>query len=728
MKRSIVTWVAAGTIFLILVFATGLLIGTAALASPNSESGTSEADSSKLKVSDAGLTWGINAESGAGAYLPGSCNFLSAGVAADNGGSSLWPNDAEKRGLFKAQDGNVKILRPTADGGTQPITWDNKCQTPDGKRVNTAGVSSGNYVQFSGGTGEVDTATNTGNIQWEGSFTVVYYSGYTYWSVSNPKLEVKNGKGKITGTFSGYGADMADLSKWEKLKPVEGTIADFGNNKVELDENGFTVTPDYEGVDSGQPDQNKEKDGCGSFPKSWVDFNVLTGQAQYWYTSGGAADARKNPSPLSVSFTGTPVMPEQPPATPQPPAPSPKPDTGDDNTEKPDGTSTEEKNPPETPTGSDATLFWAINKETSAGGFAPGTCNFLSAGVSPDNGGAVVWDAPGKLYKPTDGNVKIEKPDASGEFHTATWQNKCDDRYGGRVVAADKDSHHESRLNIAGGSINIDDGEITASWDGGFTIVFYSGMTYWSVSDPKLTVTKDGRGELTGTASGYGADMEDLSKWEKLKSETITLATFSGLDVNKAVKDGGFTVTPDYLGVDYRAGDGNTPQDRTEAEWGSFPKSWVDFNVKTGQSSYWYSSGGIADARKPALPLTIAFDNSFQVPATEPAKPGESVAGAGGPGSTVTGGNTVGGPGVGGPGAVGPGGGPQSSSAQSADVEDKTAFAATAYEARRSEGMGTINAKAWWLGGATAATGIAATVGIGWLLRRNIGLDPSTWT
>ena len=302
MKRLIVTWVAAGTIFLILVFATGLLIGTAALASPNSESGTSEADSSKLKVADAGLTWGINAESGAGAYLPGSCNFLSAGVAADNGGSSLWPNDAEKRGLFKAQDGNVKILRPTADGGTQPITWDNKCQTPDSKRVNTAGVSSGNYVQFSGGTGEVDTATNTGNIQWEGSFTVVYYSGYTYWSVSNPKLEVKNGKGKLTGTFSGYGADMADLSKWEKLKPVEGTIADFKNNTVELDENGFTVTPDYEGVDSGQPDQNKEKDGWGSFPKSWVDYNVQTGQAQYWYSSGGAADPRKKPTALTVKY------------------------------------------------------------------------------------------------------------------------------------------------------------------------------------------------------------------------------------------------------------------------------------------------------------------------------------------------------------------------------------------------------------------------------------------
>ncbi|OFS27562.1 cell surface protein, partial [Brevibacterium sp. HMSC07C04] len=137
----------------------------------------------------------------------------------------------------------------------------------------------------------------------EGSFTLVYYSGYTYWSVSDPKLEVKNGKGKLTGTFSGYGTDMEDLSKWEKLNPVEGTIADFENNTVELDENGFTVTPDYEGIDSGQPDQNKEKDGWGSFPRSWVDYNVQTGQTQYWYTSGGAADPRKKPTALTVKYT-----------------------------------------------------------------------------------------------------------------------------------------------------------------------------------------------------------------------------------------------------------------------------------------------------------------------------------------------------------------------------------------------------------------------------------------
>ena len=265
------------------------------------------AQAAEVNVSDAVFSWGINAESGAGAYYPGSCNFLSAGVSGDAGKADVWSKeDAEAKKLFSPEEGNVKILRPTADGGTQPITWDNKCQTPEGERVNTyngeTAKRSGNFVEISGGKGTIDAETRSGTIEWEGSFTVVYYSGFTYWSVSNPKLEVKNGKGKITGTFSGYGADMADLSKWEKLKPVEGTIADFGNNKVELDENGFTVTPDYEGVDSGQPDQNKEKDGWGSFPKSWVDYNVQTGQAQYWYSSGGAADPRKKPTALTVKY------------------------------------------------------------------------------------------------------------------------------------------------------------------------------------------------------------------------------------------------------------------------------------------------------------------------------------------------------------------------------------------------------------------------------------------
>ena len=259
------------------------------------------AHAAEAEVTDAVFSWGVNVESGSGAYAPGTCNFLSAGVSGDAGKSAPWATEDPK--LFKAEDGNVKILRPGAGGTAQPITWDNKCQTAEGAKVNTRGVASGNYAQISAGTGVVDTETDTGTIEWKGSFTIVYYSGYTYWTISDPKLEVTNGHGKLTGTFSGYGADMDDPSKWEKLPQTTGTIADFSNTKVDLTETGFTVTPDYAGVDSGQDDQDTSKDGWGSFPRSWVDFNVKTGQAQYWYTSGGSADGRKPATPITASYT-----------------------------------------------------------------------------------------------------------------------------------------------------------------------------------------------------------------------------------------------------------------------------------------------------------------------------------------------------------------------------------------------------------------------------------------
>lgn len=272
------------------------------------------AQAAEVSVTDAVFEWGVNKESGSGAYYPGSCNFLSAGVAGDAGKAAVWPKDEK---LFKPADGNVKILRPAGEGKTQPITWENKCQTADGAKVDTRGTSSDNFVQISGGTGTIDTASDTGTIAWEGSFTIVYYSGFTYWTVSDPKLEVTNGKGRITGTFSGYGADMDDLEKWEKLTPQQGVIADLSNSRVDLTETGFTVTPDYAGVDSGQPDQDQKKDGWGSFPKSWVDFNVKTGQKQYWYTSGGAADPRKSTTPISVTYTASDSQPS-PTDTPRP--------------------------------------------------------------------------------------------------------------------------------------------------------------------------------------------------------------------------------------------------------------------------------------------------------------------------------------------------------------------------------------------------------------------------
>ncbi len=71
---------------------------------------------------------------------------------------------------------------------------------------------------------------------------------------------------------------------------------------------------------------------------------------------------------------------------------------------------------------------------------------------------------------------------------------------------------------------------------------------------------------------------------------------------------------------------GATPQNRTTPGWGSWPEEFVGFQLETGLSSYWYSSGGAADPKKPPLPLTVDFEGAAP-PASEPkdeAVPGDS--------------------------------------------------------------------------------------------------------
>lgn len=57
---------------------------------------------------------------------------------------------------------------------------------------------------------------------------------------------------------------------------------------------------------------------------------------------------------------------------------------------------------------------------------------------------------------------------------------------------------------------------------------------------------------------------------------------------------------------------GGVEQVRTGPYWGSFPKSFVDFQQTTGLGAYWYSSGGAADPYKPALPITVDTDPAVQ--------------------------------------------------------------------------------------------------------------------
>jgi hypothetical protein len=261
-----------------------------------------------------------------------------------------------------------------------------------------------------------------------------------------------------------------------------------------------------------------------------------------------------------------------------------------------------------TATVDDATLAWGLNGEQGGAAFIGG-CNFLSAGTAGSTGSSRPWTEADGFYSTQDGNVTVEKPDAAGNYAQPTWATKCQDPNGNPVSVGSTTSLTGNRVVFRNGTGTVDPGANTATihWTGSFTSVFYGGYTYWSAADPTLTVNADGTGTLTATASGYGADMNDPSQWVPLEPTTITLANLHGVTVT----DTGFTVTPDYLGVSVTVPDGATPQaPRTSSNaafWGSFPQSFVDFQQLTGQSSYWYTSGGSRDPAKPATPLTVTY-------------------------------------------------------------------------------------------------------------------------
>jgi hypothetical protein len=246
----------------------------------------------------------------------------------------------------------------------------------------------------------------------------------------------------------------------------------------------------------------------------------------------------------------------------------------------------------------DASLSWGLSGEVGGGAFFGG-CNFLSAGEAGNTGSSRLWTEADGFLKATEGNVSVTKPNAAGTQIPVTWTNKCQLPSGtANVSAASTTSLSKIQVSFANGAGTV---AADGAWDGDFTVVFYGGLTYWTASDPELSLDANGNGQLTATASGYGTSMEDMTQWVPIADQEIVLADITGGQVS----DTGFTATPDYLGVSVTSA--STPQSTTGANWGSFPQSFVDFQQLTGQSSYWYSSGGSRDAAKPTTPLTVAY-------------------------------------------------------------------------------------------------------------------------
>jgi hypothetical protein len=261
----------------------------------------------------------------------------------------------------------------------------------------------------------------------------------------------------------------------------------------------------------------------------------------------------------------------------------------------------------------DAVLRWGLNDETNNGAYFGG-CNYLSAGRTPDPGGSVVFGP--SQYSAGAGTVSIEKPDASGRYVPASWDTKCLDRTGAPLSSGTATPYGGNQFVMTGGAGEVDTatGTATIRWTGDVTVVYYGGLSFWYLSDPVLTV-ENGTGTLTATLGGFGTDMDDLAKWVPLAERSVTLAVFSGAQVGAD----GFTVTPEYRGVPVSLPAGQTAQARSGADWGSFPQSFVDFHLESGQAAYWYSSGGQADAAKAAQPFTVGYDAAtFAAPAAPP--------------------------------------------------------------------------------------------------------------
>jgi len=235
-------------------------------------------------VDNAVLRWGLSDEANNMAFAPGTYNFFSAGRIANpgRGGTTV------KQSGWKQSSGSVSIEK-WLNGSWRAATWAGLSTDTTGKALTSplSGRFSGHQIVFSDGVGTVDQAAGTAHLTWQGDATVLSYSGMSFFYISDPVLDVADGKGTLTGTLSGYASSQTDTSIWEPVAPTTVTLADLPG--VALGKDGFTVTPTY----------------GGSFPKSWVDFMDRLGTGSFWYASGGSTDAYKAALPVTIGYGDT---------------------------------------------------------------------------------------------------------------------------------------------------------------------------------------------------------------------------------------------------------------------------------------------------------------------------------------------------------------------------------------------------------------------------------------
>ena len=132
------------------------------------------------------------------------------------------------------------------------------------------------------------------------------------------------------------------------------------------------------------------------------------------------------------------------------------------------------------------------------------------------------------------GAVAIEKW-LDGAWHAATWAGLSTGTDGKPLTSplGGRFSGHQIVFSQGTGTIDRTAGTAHLTWHGDATVLSYSGMSFFYLSDPVLDVA-DGLGRLTGTLSGYASSQTDTSVWEAVAPTTVTLAELPGAGVAPA--------------------------------------------------------------------------------------------------------------------------------------------------------------------------------------------------
>ncbi|MGG7507798.1 beta strand repeat-containing protein [Plantibacter sp. YIM 135249] len=618
----------------IAVVALGLTAAAPASAAP------AAAPAGSHSVTDAVFRWGVNNETNNSAFN-GGFNLLSAGNinkvdAADLITEAEW--NAANNGA-----GNVHIEKQTATGGTAPATWAGLRTDANGASTSppTNNRYSGHQVVIDGGTGTVDTSAGTAEIQWNGTFTVAYYTGLTQFYVVDPKLTVEpDGTGTVTATLGGWGTDMTDTTKFVVLPEQPDTVI-ASLSGVELTDTGITVTPDYLGVQitppADQPDQVLGNATSGSFPQSFVNFQALTGQAPYWYSSGGSTDKAKPMLPLSVSYSAAPTEPEKVPAsiTTQPAAASVADGATASFAVTAAGDAPLSYQWQRSGNGTDWANIDGANAATYAF-TATAADNGASFRVIVDNAAAKpVTSDPAALTvaaKPT-----IEVTGAQLEWaYTAyaqygvfgPWSQKANGKNvsltttnGKTVTGNDVDKDTDFTLvRFDGGTGTLDEatgaGTITWADTGDWVINAYSGQfgaPDETLRKPILTINPDGTGSLSFEAYIPAAVDMSGNPTPAVGPTRITTVTLSKV----TVKDGVISVVPDYAGRTYSV-DGVVKNTLCDGIGGAWPTDWINFVPSSVRTHYYTTSCTGLNLKKPTLPFTVSIQQTPAEISTQP--------------------------------------------------------------------------------------------------------------